>query len=125
MSLENATREEIQRVKASVVACLGEAGIPWFEGFNRPGLAAAQVTVEMDEGERGVFINWFLARSDSAQAMMAWKTGAWDDLGIDRTAQMEKEGVERISDILMRAGIPTRDTDDVADPFTLEVVWAP
>lgn len=125
MSLEQASSQELARVADLVTDALAAAAVPWSYAGKPQERESAQITVDDHDDGRGVYITWELSESEHTALMAVIEAGDFGDPVVLRSGQKRQDGLNRIAEVLRRAGIETVDPEDDFNPYTLEVVSAP
>ncbi|HEX2144431.1 MAG TPA: hypothetical protein VHG10_07985 [Glycomyces sp.] len=126
MSLDQASAEELERVRDLVGAALEAAGTPWQLGEKLQNHAVAQITVDYghDSG-RGVFVTWELGLADHEELLRISRESAGGDPRILASDDEQMAANERLREVLRRADIEAVDAENDFDPYLLRIVSAP
>lgn len=126
MSLDQASDEELERVRDLVADALEAAGVRWQFSEKMQPYAVAQVTVDRgSDSGRGVFVTWEQSLADHEALMRLVRSGDHMNplvLAADDNAQAANE---RLQAALSAAGIETADAENDFDPYLLRIVSAP
>lgn len=126
MSLDQASDDELERVRGLVAEALEAAGIRWQFNEKPQSYAVAQVTIDYgrDSG-RGVFVTWEQSLAEHESLMQFVREGDHMNprvLAADDEAQAANA---RLQAALRAAGIESEDAENDFDPYLLRIVSAP
>ncbi|MEU5155320.1 hypothetical protein [Glycomyces sp. NPDC021274] len=126
MSLDQASDDELERVRGLVADALESAGIRWQLHEKPQSYAVAQVTIDYgrDSG-RGVFVSWEQSLAEHESLMRLVREGDHMNPRI-LAADDEAQAVNaRLQAALRAAGIESEDAENDFAPYLLRIVSAP